>query len=1227
MADPKAKRRRTSHSSGGVGPESPGTDDLASHSTLDVHSTGGQFNTDRLESQVPQPKASNGSSKTPHGSVKHKQHVLGRVGENDQPMIGNSTSGSALMDLQIDDLLKDIRPNFDKLTSQFEGTIRLVQQIIRDLPEVEPMPAIQAVKSLKREEGISVPFLSPSTLRNAQYSLEYRHPTQINAVGGLSLRSLADLEKTYTTDIAVTLPDSILQTKDFLNHRYLHKRAFYIAQIAAGIKRNAKHMFKLSFDCQDGVMTKPVLVAEPIQASPAGILHSRFRIRIICAVDPQIFPSEKTLPGKCCLRASDSNSPTPFYNACVRSDASVETYQNLLQKTALQCDAFRDVCLLGQIWLRQRGFGASVLSGGFGPSEWSILCALLLQSGGSKDRPVLSLRCTCLQLFRAAIQFLATRDLTRPLLLNGALCKIPPSQSPVFFDGGAQMNVLFKMTAWSYQLLRQEARATIGAFNSNVSYRFESVFIKRLDDDSQRFDQCFGLETRTVFEHHDDIGSSRDTLPRLYSILCRALGDRVRLVHLRIDHSSSRRVGKPEISDSQACKAIRIGLNFDSDRFERLIDHGPSADDQDSAAEFRKFWGDKAELRRFKDGSITESLLWSQDSSVVEQIISHILNRHFDLPLNAIKPLGSQIQRLIPTPTSTLTRKSAYKLVNDAYQSLTAQLRQLEGLPLSIRSILPASSQVRQASLQMPITSNPLRPIDIVIEFEGSARWPNSLPAVQRTKIAFLIKIGDLLSASNDNVTARVGLENTTGPTSSYDNTSFLDVLLPSPHPDLVPTILFRLRIHHDRTLTLLQNTLSEASSTERVSLMTALQAYTRFYLATPKHTAAMSRLTTLYSSLPTAIQLLKYWTSAHHLTNHIPEEILEILAARPYLHPCPWLAPPASAQTAFLRALDLIAQWDWVNEPLIVDLTTDQDSSGMDTEKTNKLHTRFEAWRKELDPAQNHVSWFVGTTIDDTGVVWTQGPRPLKVAANRFAALARASIDMVKNKSQPTPPKLEPNASDHSWTQIFQSPLADFDFLIHLDTKSPSRSSSTFKNLESLSTSLDPTFDPATLYLADLESVFGGSSSNNNNSNVLFFRGGDDNGSIIGGLWNPKLLHQKQQGSHPTAGAVEWRVGLGWSSVPVSVKAPNKKPKQKDKEKEENKHTGVGEAVADEWAGIQSDGGEGEGQDEDEETDGKTHAHAWLNRRGMLAEMARMGGAGAGGGTGLVRKVEVLRY
>ena len=83
---------------------------------------------------------------------------------------------------------------------------------------------------------------------------------------------------------------------------------------------------------------------------------------------------------------------------------------------------------------------------------------------------------------------------------------------------------------------------------------------------------------------------------------------------------------------------ITIGLVLNSSNAFRLVDHGPAAADEDTAetAEFREFWGKKAELRRFKDGRIVESVVWEvknsdERSRIPAMIVKHVLEHHLGL--------------------------------------------------------------------------------------------------------------------------------------------------------------------------------------------------------------------------------------------------------------------------------------------------------------------------------------------------------------------------------------------------------------------------------------------------------------------------------------------------------------------------------------------------------------------------------------------------------------------
>ena len=732
-----------------------------------------------------------------------------------------------------------------------------------------------------------------------------------------------------------------------------------------------------------------------------------------------------------------------------------------------------------------------------------------------------------------------------------------------------------------------KTKADVEVFGHTSNDNHESVSPESIGLDCMRFDQCIVFDQKLLLHDGEQSSKSAEYSEKLHDVLSRALGDRARSVHLYADREPPSGADNGSQTKTLRGNSVRIGLHLNSHQTGRLVDHGPPAGDQTVARKFRNFWGEKAELRRFKDGSITESLIWSERSPVVVQIVSYILKRHFKIEPESLDFVGNQFEHRIISQNDLVPRRSAFKIVNDSFQNLASKISQLQGLPLAIRSILPVSPQLSCTSLASPLISTPLLPIDILIEFEGSGRWPDSLPAIQRTKVAFLVKLCELLHTSDAKLDCRVGVENAGRP---FANPTFLDVILPSPQPGVVPPIPFRLRIRHDRTHTLLQKAVADSTSFSRPQLTVELQSFMKENLASPLHATTFATLCTRFPTLTYAIQFLKSWIASHHLSSQLPEAVLDILAALPYLHSHPYSSPPHSALTAFFRTLDLIADWDWEEDPLLVDLSGNpamNDAEELDKSfapgRVEQFRTRFAAWRKQLDPGLNSVVWFVGTNIDETGVVWTQGGSPSRVVAGRVTALAKASRDIIKqtakgqdlnnktnlsakktNKQHHLPgkdgsrPGLHPPI-DAIWDNIFKSPLTDFDFVIHLhdtnhDTKAIHNDVTTtkFKNLSNLSqmasllTSSSSSasvidrlsFDPVRLYLEDLNRVFnsrGGAtmttSSGHQSNNVLFFYGSDhfpQRGSPqIAGLWNPRIFPPE------TATKIRWKVNLAYSSIP----------------------------------------------------------------------------------------------
>jgi len=158
----------------------------------------------------------------------------------------------------------------------------------------------------------------------------------------------------------------------------------------------------------------------------------------------------------------------------------------------------------------------------------------------------------------------------------------------------------------------------------------------------------------------------------------------------------------------------------------------------------------------------------------------------------------------------------------EAFKTLESDIRGMDDLPLTIRSILAADSQLRYSSVEPPLSSHRQmkRPADVVLQFEGSGRWPDDLVAIQRTKIAFLLKIGELFESSSEGVTSRIGLENEG---EEILNQAFLDVIYPT-------GFSFRIRIHHDREQTLVERILKSQSAapSEKETAAIALATYKR---------------------------------------------------------------------------------------------------------------------------------------------------------------------------------------------------------------------------------------------------------------------------------------------------------------------------------------------------------------------------------------------------------------
>lgn len=518
-----------------------------------------------------------------------------------------------------------------------------------------------------------------------------------------------------------------------------------------------------------------------------------------------------------------------------------------------------------------------------------------------------------------------------------------------------------------------------------------------------------------------DSGSPQNALlSSLTSIIRRGLGNRSRAVTVLHPSSTSRPTSQAHPSTPDV---IFIGIIHNPQHAFHLVDHGPAADDQDQVAleEFRDFWGDKSELRRFKDGRIVESVVWEVTTAdemahVPSMIVRHLLKRHFNIGEGDVETWQTSFDSVLRLPPSIsqeyLTSKipTGFKAALASFDGLVKAIKKLDDdLPLAILNISPTSEFLRYTSIFSPAplprtlaASRPenawyLAPMDIIIEFEKSSKWPDDLKAIQTIKLAFFERLASALMQSVDGLKANVVVNDGVHISEILDK-ACLEIITPEGWA-------FSAHIWHDREVNLLDRIISGNSnlphivvknktnkkSAEYFEALVAKEVYLRRFIHAPRHHRAIAALYHHYSAFSGTVRLVKRWLASHWLLqSHISEEVVEIICASFFVgggggrasiadmdteqtsqHPV-----PGSKERGFSAVVQFLKEWKW-EDGLVVPLYGSTNFSDASTPSVNNV-THKGVWR-------------VSTEHDKEGQVWTRYGPDL-VVAHRVRSLADAT-------------------------------------------------------------------------------------------------------------------------------------------------------------------------------------------------------------------------------------------
>ncbi|KAI8566766.1 hypothetical protein RHMOL_Rhmol02G0067400 [Rhododendron molle] len=835
--------------------------------------------------------------------------------------------------LKVRELLKEVQldysPSFTKLV---DDTVSAIKDAIDRIPQ-DLLVTADVAPGFVRDIGAD------------KVEFTFKKPISVEIGGSYSMRCIAKPD--VNVDVFVRMPKEMFHEKDYLNHRYHAKRFLYLCIIKRYLKLSSVAE-KVEWSTFQNESRKPILVVHPaMRIAEAPIVLVR-----IIPTATSVFNVAKLNMKRNNIRALNQGAvlqPTPKYNSGILEDLFLDDNAEFVRRTFLGWNELGEALILLKVWARQRSsiYTHDCLSG-FLISV--IMVYLASKSGGNRIKKSMN----TMQIFRVMMDFIATSKLWETGLFFHPQGEWNTSKEerrtslqsfPVIIcDQFAGFNLTFRMTKGGFLELRNEAALTLSGIDKCRDGGFDEVFMTKVDFPA-KYDYCIRLNLKGSTEVNAlgfclDDECWRSYEQKVLSLMHQGLNDRAKVIRV-IWRNTPLGCNLEDGLSMFDRDPLLIGISVNTlENALRVVDIGPNAENKNEALKFRKFWGDKAELRRFKDGTIAESTVWEckqwERHLIIKRISEHVLMRHLSLSQESITTIVDQLDFSLRYGNEDPLSFSASLL--EAFEVLSKHLRLLDDIPLTVSSVQPLDPAFRFTSVFPP--------------------KPHPLALEKGVKQSLESNWGMICNATEDDVVVF---------TSGY---------------------AFRLKILHEKGLTLTKwpmgsNQVKRVPSTDKILYMQS------------QHASMINGLQGRYPIYGPVVRLAKRWVAAHLLSTSLGEEAIELLVAYLFLKPLPFHAP-SSRITGFLRFLRLLSEYDWAFSALVVDINGD-----LTPNDEKEVNGNFISSRKAYEENMQNASpaMFLATAYDKVSEAWTRSS-PTSSELRRLAAYAKSSANLLAKLS-----------------------------------------------------------------------------------------------------------------------------------------------------------------------------------------------------------------------------------
>jgi U3 small nucleolar RNA-associated protein 22 len=508
-----------------------------------------------------------------------------------------------LFSFQINELLKQI-PKYQ----YSEDSAAQLGNVIQQLNLIPKRKTI--VDGSKKVLG-TVKLFREKDLKRKDWNITIAPPSKISFVKKLG----------GVIDVAIQMPREMFLEKDYLDYKYLFKRAVYLEAMKDHLRSALKGAeIEICNDVFGISCLKPCLL----------LSFEEFKIRIIPVIhEDGYFNKMKLDPAKCCIRKDEEEGvATPFYNKVILEDAYFAKNFEEYQRNLFSHTTFVEALQLIELWSARRG--------------------LIQRRNEQLDTfPEYFYYDIILKLFKdkKIVPEMKNHVIFREILI--VISKIPIQEimneykASGFSDNfsGDAFNVAFRVPSCLAQSLVNSAELSTTIFpdggkaaNQKEFDALKFLFLTQFTQ-SNNYDVVLRLEL-----DYDEISEDELFARKKSSALCSKMMSILKTAFLENDRAKSLAIFATEVENTFH---ICINLSEDSVGAFSNAEFGPDINSGDNESkllskDFREFWGEKSQLRRYKDGSIKETVTWESSSSMaifceIAKYVFESKNRVFNL--------------------------------------------------------------------------------------------------------------------------------------------------------------------------------------------------------------------------------------------------------------------------------------------------------------------------------------------------------------------------------------------------------------------------------------------------------------------------------------------------------------------------------------------------------------------------------------------------------------------